>query len=109
MTSMSRTFRDALMWHMTRHGTKIAELAAGSGVSSDTIKKLRTREDSSTKAEAAARIAAFYGKDTAAFMMCEDADAPKSRLSALIGQLTPEEADMVARQVQGILASRARG
>lgn len=107
MTAMSGTFRDALMWHMARHKTKIAELASGSGVSADTIKKLRTRGEASTKAEPAAKIAAFYGKDTAAFMRCEEGNNRKARLASLIDQLTPEEADILAMQVQGILANRA--
>ncbi len=106
--TMTETFRDALMWHMARHKTTIAALAAGSGVSADTIKKLRTRDLSSTKAEAASKIAAFYGKNTAEFMRCEDDSGGNFRLSSLIDQLTPEEARMIALQVQGILAARVR-
>ena len=99
------------MWHMKRHKTKIAVLAVGSGVSADVIKKLRTREDASTKAETADRIAAFYGKSTKDFMRCQDSkesDNRAYRLAALIDQLTPAESELIELQVQGILAARAR-
>ena len=105
--AMSASFRTALLWHMERHATTIAALAAGSQVSADTIKKLRTREAASTKAEAASRIAGFYGKSVADFLRCEDGDNPSARLAALIDQLTHEEADLVARQIRGLISSRA--
>lgn len=100
------SFHDALLWHMSRHNTKIAELAEGSGVSADAIKKLRTRPGGSTNAEYAARIAAFYGKSVRAFLDCDDAsDAGIEDLARL---LTPDERRIVAAQIRGMLSAREK-
>ena len=108
MPPMSGTFRDALLWHMERHQTKLADLASGAGVSIDTIKKVRSRDTASTKAEAASKLAGFYGKSVAEFLRCEDGESRSDRVAALIDQLTPAEADLVERQIRGLLASRGR-
>lgn len=63
-----KDFRDALLWHMTQHQTTIAALAKGSGVSADVIKKVRSREGASAKAEDAWRIAAYFGKELPQFI-----------------------------------------
>lgn len=96
------------MWHMERHHTTLSALAAGSGVTLDTIKKVRSRSTASTNAEAASKIAGFYGKSVAEFLRCEDGNNPYARVAALIDQLTPEEAALVMAQVQGILAARGK-
>lgn len=73
------TFKAALLFHMERGGTKIADLASGSGVSESAIKKLRTRNDT-TSAENALAIAKFYGLSLEEFMMCGEG-RPKVRFS----------------------------
>ncbi len=101
-------FRTALLWHMEKHHTTIAELARGAQVSADLIKKIRTRDKASTKAEPAERIAAFYGKAVAEFIRCEDLPDSENTLNALIDLLTGPEREMLVAQMRGILASRAK-
>lgn len=91
---------------MQANGTSVFELARGAGVSPDIVKKLRTRPSASTNAETAARIAAFYGKDVAGFIAKREA-SEADRLTNLISLLTPEERDMLKRQIEGLVASRA--
>ena len=98
-------FREALLWHMERHGTGVADLARGAGVSQDVIKKLRSRDKGSTKAETAQKIAAYYGKDVRSFQECiepGDSDA----FSALAGLLTPEERREVVREMRRRIEDR---
>jgi len=104
-TSAMADFREALLWHMEKHGTGVADLARGAGVSQDVIKKLRSRAKGSTKAETAEKIAAFYGKDVRAFQRCDeplDGDA----FSALAGLLTPEERREIVLEMKRRLEQR---
>lgn len=109
MTVISKTaFRDALRWHMDRTGTRPADLAHGTGVSENVIKKLRsgTRDNNSTGVENAVPIAAYFGMSVEKFLRKEPPDH-EPRLKELSDLLLPEEERMVEAQVIGIL--RARG
>lgn len=99
------TFRAALRWHMENTGTTIAELAKATGVSEDTLKKIRTRHNASTKTENAVRIAAFFGKDVNAFLRCGN-EVDDQELPALLDLLTEEERRFLLAQVRGLLAQR---
>lgn len=99
------SFRKALIWHMDQHGTSIHELARGAGVSSDIIKKLRTRENASTNAETASKIAAFYGKDVASFIACREVSEDDA-FNALLGLLTRDERNMIERQLRALVGFR---
>lgn len=98
-------FRDALLWHMSRNQTKIAELAKASGVSPDIIKKVRTRPHASTNAEDASKIAAYYGKSVAQFIRCEDVPSDQA-IGALVDLLTPTEKQVLEAQVRAMLHVR---
>ncbi len=98
-------FRDALLWHMTQHSTTIAALAKGTGVSSDVIKKVRSRENASAKAEDAWRIASFYGKDLEAFIRCE-APLDDQAFRSLLALLTPQEKKLLEAQMRAMLQVR---
>lgn len=100
------SFRKALIWHMDQRGTSIHELARGAGVSSDIIKKLRTRENASTNAETASKIAAFYGKDVASFIALRDVSADQQFI-ALLGLLNRDERNMIERQLRALAGDRA--
>lgn len=89
---------------MEREDTPIAELVKATGVSRDVINKLRSRPDSSTTAENAMLIAAFYGKTVNAFIAKEEA-TEQARLSALFSLLEPEEKRLLEAQISGLLAS----
>jgi len=101
---MAKTFQDSLIWHMDEHGTTIAELSRATGVSTDTIKKLRTRANASTTAENAIRIAAYYGKTVEVFMRCEG--KADDRLSGLLSLLSERERQFLEAQIAGLLAAR---
>lgn len=95
-------FRDALLWHMNRDGTTIADLARGARVSIDVIKKVRSRHGASTNAEAAAKIAAYYGKSVSDFLQCKEV-TDEGAFEALVQLLTPEERKMLVAQMRGMI------
>ena len=107
MSNIPRSaFRDALVWHMDRAGVTIPELAKGTGVTKDTIKKLRTRPDASTIVVNAVLIANYFGMSVERFLRMEP-ETNESQLKELAELLLPEEERLVEAQVRGIL--RARG
>lgn len=102
---MDDRFRQALLWHMQHHGTPVADLVDGTGVSRSVINKLRTREGSSTTAENGLLIAAYYGKTLNDFVaMKETSEA--DRFNALLDLLTPEERRLLQAQIRGLLSER---
>jgi hypothetical protein len=103
---MESDFRHALLWHMDREHTRPAVLARSAGVSLDIIKKLRTREHSSTNAEVASKIAAYYGKTLEQFIRCEDTATDEASFIALLGLLSADERAILLRQVRGMIAGR---
>lgn len=102
---MGKPFRSALLWHMERDGTSIAELAKGAGVSKDVIKKLRTGHSGSTDVEKAVAIAAFYGKSVEQFIRMEEPDEDGA-MDVLATLLTPRERLVLKAQIQAILDTR---
>lgn len=100
------SFREALMRHMADNGTTIAELAAGAGVTMDTIKKLRVRDNATTTAETAMRIAAFYGKTVEEFVG-QKTTAERDQLAALLDLLSPEEQRFLLSQIRGMIRDRS--
>lgn len=103
---MEAAFRDALMWHMERHDTKIADLVRETGVSRDVVNKLRARPESSTDVENAILIAAYYGKTVNEFITKKEA-TEVSRTQALLDLLSPEEHRLLQSQIRGLLRERA--
>ncbi len=104
---MASDFRTALLWHMDKHGTSIAELVTRTGVSRDVINKLKAREDASTTVENGMLIAAFYGKTVNQFVMLQDV-TDWERVQNLFGLLLPEESQLLEAQIHGVLSTRAR-
>lgn len=105
-SSMTREFREALLWHMSRHNTSITELSTATGVSRDVINKLRGRAGSSTTVENGIKIAAFYGKDVSQFIRCEDVDAGQ-KVSNLLALLSPSEQQLLEAQIDGLVRRAA--
>lgn len=102
---MKGRFREALLWHMEQEGTGVTELSRATGVSRDAINKIIARENSSTDAEKAMLIAAYYGKDLGEFMNLRDPGA-ENPIAALAELLTPDEARLLEAQIRGLLAGR---
>ena len=103
---MADDFRTALIWHMDVEGTKISDLVRETGVSRDVINKLLGRENSSTSAENAMLIAAYYGKTVNQFVARVPVDAD-DRLRTLYGLLRPEERRILEAQMRGLVSQRA--
>lgn len=103
---MGKTFRDALVWHMERDGTKISDLVKVTGISRDVINKLLSREKSTTSVENALLIAAYYEADMKTFIARGEVSA-QERLNAMLDLLQPAERQLIEAQIQGILQSRA--
>lgn len=91
---------------MERTGVTIPELSAATGVTVDTIKKLRAREDASTVIPNAVLIANYFGLSVERFIRKEAPDS-EGRLKELADLLLPGEERLIEAQVLGIL--RARG
>lgn len=104
---MALAFGEALIWHMERHGKTIAEVASGAQVSSDVLKKLRSRPGSSTKADTAVKIAGYFGKTVEQFIHCA-AVSPRERLAASLDLLDEREIQMLLSQIRGLIAERDR-
>ena len=98
-------FRHAFIWHLEHHGTSLAELVDGTGVSRDILNKLKARPDSSTNVEAAVKIAGFYGKTVEQFMRCEPSGR-EQEFASLLGKLSPQERALLLAQMRGILQAR---
>ncbi len=102
---MAGEFRDALIWHMRKNDTKIADLVRVTGISRDVVNKLVARSTSSTTVEKALLIAAYYGKSIEHFMRCDEADAERPLLT-LVNLLRPEEERLLEAQIRGIIERR---
>jgi hypothetical protein len=90
---------------MESDGTKIAKLVKATGVSRDVINKLKGRDGSSTTAENALLIAAFYGKTVNQFVALEPV-TPDDAAMNLLGLLLPEERRILAAQMLGMVSQR---
>jgi hypothetical protein len=99
------TFNSSLIWHMQHHRVTSAQLSAGTDLSVDMIKKLRTRPEGTTSAEAANRIAGFFGKDLSQFLALEEVGA-EDEFKNLFPLLTPEEKTILTAQIRGLVAGR---
>lgn len=94
------------MWHMEQGKVSIQELADATGVTTDTIKKLRIRPDGSTSVANAVLIAGYFGLSVERFISMDPPDQ-EGRLKELSDLLLPDEQRMIEAQVLGVL--RARG
>lgn len=98
---MARNFSEVLKYHMQKHGTKIAELAQGSGVSENVIKKLRTTH-TSTVAENALAIARYYGMPLEQFMRCDDIATDRDVLANALDLLDDDQLLSVKALIDGL-------
>lgn len=105
--NVTGTFNAALIWHMDRHSTGVAELSRATGVSLGAIKMMRSRPDATTGAENAVALSRFYGKTVADFIACRESPSV-DELARLLDLLTVEERAMLEAQVRGLLASPSR-
>lgn len=100
-------FQAAVLRHMKENRTTIESLADGSGVSSDVIKKLRTRDNYSTAVENGISIAAFYGMSVNEFVSGRSRDEDDA-MAAILALLTDDERKILTAQIRGLLSGRDR-
>lgn len=100
-----KRFRDAFLWHLDQYQGPLVEIARETGVSRDTLNKLISREGSTTSAENAIRIAAFFGKTLEEFIRCDDAPLDR-QIPALMDLLNQEERRLVEAMIRGVLSER---
>lgn len=94
-------FRDALLRSIERAGVSLAEVARGSGVSYEQIKKIGQRQDGSTNVEAAVAIAHYFGMTLDEFL--EDHTAEDRRqIFELYSRLTARERDLLRATAAGL-------
>ena len=105
---MKNSFRKALLWHMERNTTGVAELARGAAVSPDIIKKVRAREQSSTNAETAEKIAGFYGKSLADFLRCDESTENTVDFAALTSAMSEEQRKFLLQVIRTMLADTSK-
>jgi transcriptional regulator with XRE-family HTH domain len=100
MCTMPKTFRQALLDHASRHSVSLAEVARGTGVSYEQLKKISQRDQARTNVHDALAVAAFFGLTVNEFL--EDHLA-QDRLAVadLWFRLTPEERDILQAAARG--------
>ena len=92
---MIRTFRDAFIEVLQESGDTIANVARGSGVSEEQLKKLKQRPGAATNVDDAARVAAYFGLGLDEFLRAPEL-ADRIAIASLYNRL-PDE---LKRQLQ---------
>lgn len=108
---MSRRFRDALILRLAPKGSgqsglgkpNLRQVAEGSGVSYEQLKKLIQRKDGSTNVEDAVKIAGFFGQTVEEFLSDSDA-LIRSEIDSLYNLLTHEEKVYLQGVARGLRA-----
>jgi len=100
MCTMAKTFREALLDHLARTHTPLAEVARGAGVSYEQLKKVSQRTQARTNVEDAMAVAAYFGMTVNEFL---DDELAQGRLDAadLWLRLTPQERDILRAAARG--------
>lgn len=100
-------FREVLIARMAAAGITSAELHRRTGVSKDTIDKLRQRTIEQTTVDNGVRIANFFGQSVDEFVGAAPAgDVPA--IAALISRLSDHDQEIVRAQIEALLALRSR-
>jgi transcriptional regulator with XRE-family HTH domain len=103
---MNTGFRDALIWHIEKHGTKVSELSKETGVSRDVINKLLSKSNGTTSAENALLLAAYYGMSLEHFIQ-KRRGPQRSSIKDLLALLDPDEERLLEAQLMGLVRGRA--
>lgn len=102
---MNRTFRDAFLEALETTGQTLPQVARGSGVSVDQLKKLKQRDTASTNVDDARQIARHFNMSLDAFI---DRRQPSEDVEMLdlLHQLTPEERRFLRNAAKAQIESR---
>lgn len=105
--TMKTAFRDALIYHFEKNGTKVVDLVSGSGVGRGKINKLLRRENATVEVQDAIGIALFYGMTVPQFLR-KDQEASPNSLDELAELLPPEERRRFEAEIVKAAAERLK-
>ena len=98
---MAKLFKDALELHRTRSGKSIKDVAEGSGVSYEQLKKLGQRANASTNVDDARKVANYFGLTLDEFLEDRTIEA-RIEVVQLYNQLSPAERRFLQAAAAGL-------
>ena len=104
-TDMEQSFGDALKWHMDRDGTTVARLTQATGVTRSVVDKLLSRQGTTTGADNAMLLAAYWGKTVNQFVTLTPVN-DFQKFENLLELLQPSERQVLLAQMAGMLRAR---
>ena len=87
---MAKRFRDAFIERLEQTGKTVAEVARGTNVSVEQLKKVRQRDTSSTNVDDAVKIAHYFGLSIDEFLS-DTTIADRSEMMDIYSQLSDQE------------------
>ena len=103
--TMTMTFRSALLAALEHSNASLKQVADGTGVSYEQLKKISQRETASTNVDDAVRIAGFFGVSLDEFLG-NSLVTIRSETVQLYLQLTPAEREILQAAARGLRAPR---
>lgn len=104
---MAKRFRDAFIERLEQTGKTVAEVARGTGVSAEQLKKVRQRDPSSTNVDDAVKIAHYFGLSIDEFLS-DTTITDRSEMMDIYSQLSDQEQAFLL-DVARARAARDRG
>lgn len=102
---MKDSFKEAYLWHLAKHGPRIADFSRATGVSRDVLNKFQLPGPRTTSVENGLAIAAYFGKTLEQFMRCDEV-SPDEMLHNLAERLLPSEQQVVISTMTALLQAR---
>jgi transcriptional regulator with XRE-family HTH domain len=103
---MTKRFRDAFLDRLKEGDLTLADVARGSGVSVEQLKKVRQRDTASTNVDDAMKIAHYFGLSLDEFLG-DTTIKDRTEMLDLYMQLSPQERDLLL-DVARVRAARGR-
>jgi transcriptional regulator with XRE-family HTH domain len=100
---MVRQFKEALEAHRKEQGVSLKDVADGSGVSYEQLKKVGQRENASTNVDDARKVANHFGLTLDEFLGDRTIEA-RIEIVQLYNQLSPEERRILQAAALGLSA-----
>lgn len=102
-----KTFRDAFLEALERSEVTLKDVARGSGVSYEQLRKIKDRPTASTNVDDAVKLAHFFGFSLDEFL--DDRELQdRLRVVELYNQLSPQERELLRAAARG-LSDQDRG
>ncbi|WP_236638135.1 helix-turn-helix domain-containing protein [Mangrovicoccus ximenensis] len=101
-------FREALRAELTRRNLSALALSKGCGVSQSVLSKFLTGNRASIRLSDAMAICDYFGVEIKDFISGTAISSPQEKLAAEAKKLSDSEAELILRQVTGVVASQHR-